>query len=275
METCRSPLEMLRRAYELGQRLWPDHASPFSRHDFTRPQLFACLVLREHQRLSYRRTEVLLIDVPDWRREIGMEGVPDHNTLWRAFAVRVPSPTSSSSRARQRSGYGDPQLLRREPAALAGPVERAPHDLVELRRRHPRVPGAVGLGADEAGSRRARLWTLIASAERHGLRKPSSTGGVFHGKDTFPSPQDPTRTTRVTGVGNVSNRRKKPEGSILGPLALTPPPEPLPHPGPQTPPPSRPPPGTSPPPVPAWRVHSSAATAKHSARRDGGTHPAP
>ena len=85
METSRSPLELFRRAYALGRRLWPDYDSPFSRHDFTRPHLFACLALRESLRLSYRKTEAFLMDVPDWLAQIGMAGVPDHNTLWRAF----------------------------------------------------------------------------------------------------------------------------------------------------------------------------------------------
>ena len=87
METSRSPLELFRRAFELGRRLWSDHDSPFSRHDFTRPQLFACLALRESLRLSYRKTEAFLIDVPDWLAEINMADTPDHNTLWRAFGT--------------------------------------------------------------------------------------------------------------------------------------------------------------------------------------------
>ena len=87
METCRSPLELLHRAYELGHRVWPGHASRFSRHDFTRPQLFACLVVRESLRLSYRKAEAFLADVPDWLASIGMTQVPDHNTLWRAFGA--------------------------------------------------------------------------------------------------------------------------------------------------------------------------------------------
>ena len=89
METCRSPLELLCRAYEFGRRLWSDYDSPFSRHDFTRPQLFACLVVRESLKLSYRKTEAFLADVPDWRAEIHMTGVPDHNTLWRAFGTML------------------------------------------------------------------------------------------------------------------------------------------------------------------------------------------
>ena len=85
METSKSSLELTRRAYTLGQRIWPGYGSWFSRHDFTRPQLFACLVVRESLRLSYRKTEAFLADVPQWRAEIELAGVPDHNTLWRAF----------------------------------------------------------------------------------------------------------------------------------------------------------------------------------------------
>jgi IS5 family transposase len=87
METSRSPLELFRRAHELGCRVWEDYDSPFSRHDFTRPQLFACLALRELLRLSYRKIEAFLIDVPQWLAEIGMSCAPDHNTLWRAFGA--------------------------------------------------------------------------------------------------------------------------------------------------------------------------------------------
>jgi hypothetical protein len=73
------------RAYQLGQRIWPDYTSQFSRQDFTQPQLFACLTVREFLKLSYRKTEVFLGDVPDWLAEIDLNQPPDHNTLWRAF----------------------------------------------------------------------------------------------------------------------------------------------------------------------------------------------
>ena len=87
METSRSCLELMRRAYALGRRVWPDHGSRFSRRDFTRPQLFACLVVRESLRLSYRKAEAFLRDVPDWLAAVGLARAPDHNTLWRAFAA--------------------------------------------------------------------------------------------------------------------------------------------------------------------------------------------
>ena len=87
METCQSPRMALRAAYDLGRRLLPERTSKFSRQDFTLPQLFACLVLREMLRLSYRKAEVLLRDSLSWLAEIGLAHPPDHNTLWRAFGA--------------------------------------------------------------------------------------------------------------------------------------------------------------------------------------------
>ena len=85
METSRSPRRVLRAAYRLALKVLPDHACKFSRRDFMLAQLFACLVLREFYGLSYRRTEQLLSDSPQWLDDIGLSTAPDHNTLWRAF----------------------------------------------------------------------------------------------------------------------------------------------------------------------------------------------
>ncbi len=47
METSRSPWKVLRDAYAFALRVWPNlYSSPWSRHDFTLPQLFACLAVR-------------------------------------------------------------------------------------------------------------------------------------------------------------------------------------------------------------------------------------
>ena len=92
METCKSPRKVLIEAYQLALPLLQDYSSVFSRHDgFTEPQLFACLVLREHQKKSYRGIEALLMDSPQWLAAIGVEHrrAPDHNTLWRAFGRLV------------------------------------------------------------------------------------------------------------------------------------------------------------------------------------------
>ena len=75
----------MRIAYALGCQTLPNYFSKYSRRDFTVPQLFACLVVMEHQRKTYRQVEALLLDARHWCRDIGMRKVPDHNTLWRAF----------------------------------------------------------------------------------------------------------------------------------------------------------------------------------------------
>jgi hypothetical protein len=65
METNKSALQVMLRAYEVAQEVWPDYASRWSRQEFTQPQLFACLAVREMLQLSYGKAEVFLRDVPD------------------------------------------------------------------------------------------------------------------------------------------------------------------------------------------------------------------
>lgn len=84
METCKSPRKVLNAAYALATACLKEHASKFSRKDFSGPQLFACLVLREHQKKSYRGVVALLKDCPEWCADIGLTKVPNHNTLCRA-----------------------------------------------------------------------------------------------------------------------------------------------------------------------------------------------
>src|SRR3990170_1683470 len=87
METCKSPRTAMRVAYDLARRILPNHTTRFSRKDFTLPQLFACLVVREMLRLSYRKAEALLRDSPEWLAGTGLAPPPAHNTLWRAFGA--------------------------------------------------------------------------------------------------------------------------------------------------------------------------------------------
>jgi hypothetical protein len=74
-------------AHHLARQSLPEHSSKFSRHDFTLPQLFACLAVKEQMGRSYRGAEALLKDADHWCRAIGMRKVPDHNTLCRAAGV--------------------------------------------------------------------------------------------------------------------------------------------------------------------------------------------
>jgi hypothetical protein len=73
-------------AYALARQSLPDYSCKFSRRDFTLPQLFACLVVKEQMKRSYRGAEALLRDCDSWLRDVGLRRVPDHNTLCRAAA---------------------------------------------------------------------------------------------------------------------------------------------------------------------------------------------
>src|SRR5512141_2155774 len=84
MLTCKSPRKVMRLAYVAAKDRVPKYSSPFSRRDFTLLLLFACLVVKEQLKLSYRKAEALLMDCPDWCASIGLRRVPDHNTLCRA-----------------------------------------------------------------------------------------------------------------------------------------------------------------------------------------------
>jgi hypothetical protein len=79
-------------AHHLACQSLPKYSSWFSRHDFTLPQLFACLVVKEHQKRSYREAEALLRDAEHWCRAIGMSKSPDHNRLCRAARANVRTP---------------------------------------------------------------------------------------------------------------------------------------------------------------------------------------
>jgi IS5 family transposase len=75
---------VMRMAHAAACRCLPLYSSRFSRRDFTLPQLFACLVVKDLLKRSYRGIEAVLRDVPCWLEEIGLDRSPDHNTLWRA-----------------------------------------------------------------------------------------------------------------------------------------------------------------------------------------------
>lgn len=74
----------MRLAHDLALAHLPTYRNKFSRQDFTLAQLFACLVLREHMKLSYRRLVALLKD-SDWCQRLGMTHEPSTATLCRAF----------------------------------------------------------------------------------------------------------------------------------------------------------------------------------------------
>src|SRR3954454_20087286 len=86
MTTSKSPLRVLRVAYDAARRALPALRHRFSPRKFTQPRLLACLVLKEFLRLDYRGLAEHLADHPDLGRMIDLDAVPHYTTFQKAAA---------------------------------------------------------------------------------------------------------------------------------------------------------------------------------------------
>jgi hypothetical protein len=82
--TSKSPRKVLQVAHEAARRALPAYAHRFAPKKFTQHQLFACLVLKVHQKKDYRGIWQLLIDSPDLCRAIELQQVPHWTTIQKA-----------------------------------------------------------------------------------------------------------------------------------------------------------------------------------------------
>lgn len=80
----KSPLALAQQALRAAQEALPAYSSKYSRRDYTLPQLFAILVLRQFFQTDLRGIEQIFNDFSDLREVLGLERVPDHTTLCRA-----------------------------------------------------------------------------------------------------------------------------------------------------------------------------------------------
>lgn len=78
-------VKVARIAYELAQDSLPRYSHPKSPHRFTLPQLAACVLLTFYMDLSYRDMEEWLLASDQVCAVLGLDQVPDHSTLSRAF----------------------------------------------------------------------------------------------------------------------------------------------------------------------------------------------
>jgi hypothetical protein len=99
----KSPVALAREALAVAQGALPQYSSVRSRHDFSLPQLFAVLVLREFFQTDYRGMVQLLADFSDLREVLGLKKVPHFTTLQKAKqriekrGLSIPCWTQSSS----------------------------------------------------------------------------------------------------------------------------------------------------------------------------------
>src|SRR5271169_1383097 len=85
-------LPFARVALQVAKRVLPPYRSPFSKHQFTQPQLLAVLCLMRYEDWTFRETEVRLREHRELRRALQLRSVPDYTTLYR-FLRRLDADT--------------------------------------------------------------------------------------------------------------------------------------------------------------------------------------
>ena len=85
----RSVVQFARAALAAAHGVLRVYRTPFSKRQFTQPQLLAILCLRSQYGWSLRATELLLRRDHEIAAALGLRQAPDHTTLYR-FVGRLP-----------------------------------------------------------------------------------------------------------------------------------------------------------------------------------------
>src|SRR3954447_8826127 len=80
----KSALRVAQEALAVGRAALPAYGSRFSRRDYTQPQLFALLVLKQFLPVDYRGVVARLAGWRDLRDALGLRKVPHYSTLAHA-----------------------------------------------------------------------------------------------------------------------------------------------------------------------------------------------
>jgi len=93
----KSVLALARQAHAVSRRELPKYSAVRSRKDFTQPQLFSILVVREFFQMDYRGVVQLLQEWTELRRALGLKSVPHYTTLQKAHARMLKKGLSTAS----------------------------------------------------------------------------------------------------------------------------------------------------------------------------------
>jgi hypothetical protein len=106
----KSAVRLAREALRAGEAALPAYSSRFSRHDFTQPQLFALLTLRQFLKTDYRGVVTLVAEWGELRRALGLRKMPHYSTLCyaerRLLAGAEKGGPSAASRRPSSPGRG-------------------------------------------------------------------------------------------------------------------------------------------------------------------------
>src|SRR5208282_3389494 len=85
-------LPFARIALQVSKAVLPRYRTPFSKHQFTQPQLLGILCLMRYEDWTFREADVRLGEHRELREALGLRSVPDFTTLYR-FLQRVDERT--------------------------------------------------------------------------------------------------------------------------------------------------------------------------------------
>ena len=77
----KSAVRVAREALAVGRLALPPYSGKYSKHDFTQPQLFALLTLKQFLKTDYRGVVALVGEWAELRRALGLKKVPHYSTL--------------------------------------------------------------------------------------------------------------------------------------------------------------------------------------------------
>ena len=128
---ARNPLvDLVGIALVVSRRHFARYSHPKSKHTFTQPQLMAVLVLKAHQKQTYRGIVDLLGAAAELREALGLDTVPRHTTL-AEFEKRAVTPTLLDALvgevlavARERSGVEVQELAVDSTGVECSPASR-------------------------------------------------------------------------------------------------------------------------------------------------------
>jgi len=80
----KSPLDLVKMALSVGNQGLTPYSCPLSRKDFTQPQLFALLALRQFLQADYRKTVRIVAEWAELREALKLTKVPHWTTLEKA-----------------------------------------------------------------------------------------------------------------------------------------------------------------------------------------------
>jgi hypothetical protein len=92
--TSKSPIDVARVALRVAAEALPRYAHRFSPRKFTQPQLFACLALKTFFKTDSRGISILLDDLPDLVRLLGLKAAPPWTTLQKAAKRLLTLPAA-------------------------------------------------------------------------------------------------------------------------------------------------------------------------------------